>query len=212
MILKALALSGMIALLVAPKASYGSERDVPEPCLEAAAAQGQWAIEVAGGVKKTPVGSIYSLSVNFQPAWTEGIAADRLEVWAEPSHTALFVGTRSLTESKSLVAEPLAVIGGLAGAFNHTLTLAYIPSDDHRIEIKMHLGNQDLLVASAKVNVGAFRFASTFDLIPTRSGYAIGTYHHCCSNQKCGQICSDCNGPFFTCSLIQCTIDCDQPF
>ena len=215
--LRTLLCLGVAVLIFVPIPSQGAGRETPEQCFASAAEKGLGAIEVAGGVKKTNEGSWYTLSIDYRPT-SSGPAADQLEVWAEPSHTALFVGRKTPlpeVESKNLGAEPLAVVRGLSGAFSQKLVLPYPAKrfTDHRIVVKMRVGNQDLLLASANVNVNAFRFTSSFDMVQTAAGvYDFGTYHHCCSGVRCGQICTDCNGPFFTCDLINCEINCDQPF
>lgn len=213
-----LPLLGIAMLVSVPSFSWGASVEAPEQCFASAAANGMSAIEVAGGVGRTTDGSAYRLTIDFRPAFP-GPVAEEVEVWAEPSHTPLFVGTKSplpKAESKRLGTEPLAVVRGLSGAFSQKLTLPYDPSKgltDRRIVVKMRVGNQDLLIASANVDVGAFRFTSTFDMVEKATGdYDVGTYRHCCGGTRCTQICTNCNGPFFTCDLINCEINCDQPF
>lgn len=213
-----LPLLGVIIFMFVPGFSLGATMKVPEQCLTSAAEKGLSAIEVAGGASRKAEGSPYTLSIDFRPAFS-GPTADAVEVWAEPSHTALFIGTKSPlpeAESKRLGVSPLAVVRGLSGAFSQQFTLPYNPSQaltDRKIVVKMRVGTQDLLIASANVNVNAFRFTSAFDLVQTSTGaYDIGTYHHCCGGVRCSEICTDCDGPFFTCDLINCEINCDQPF
>jgi hypothetical protein len=198
--------------------SPGSGGEVPEPCFAEAAAQGRWAVEVAGGVSEKAGVSSYTLSIDYRPA-PFGPSADRVEIWAEPSHTPLLIGVKSpdlVAESRGLGTEPLAVVRGLEGPFSQKLTLAYSPSKgrlDRRIVVKMRVGNQDLLIASADVNVKNFRFTSTFDLVTNPGGvYAVGSYHHCCGGARCTRMCADCNTAFFTCDLVLCEINCDSPF
>lgn len=198
--------------------SQGQGTESPEQCFASAAANGLWALEVAGRVMEKGDGPLFTLSIDFRPA-PFGPSADRVEVWAEPSHTPLFIGAKSpapTVESKSLGTEPLTVVRGLKGAFSQNLILPYSPSQrrtDRRIVVKMRVGDQDLLIASANVNVKTFRFTSTFDLDQNPGGvYSLGTYHHCCSGGRCGKMCTDCTGPYFTCDLILCEINCDQPF
>jgi hypothetical protein len=77
----------------------------------------------------------------------------------------------------------------------------------------MRVGNQDLLIASAEVNVKSFRFTSTFDLVTNPGGgYLVGTYHHCCGGARCTRMCTDCDTAYFTCDLVLCEINCDSPF
>ena len=208
----------LLVLLSLPTLSRGAVRETPEQCFASAAAKGLWAIEVGGKVKITADSSSYTLTIDYRPA-PFGPEADGLEVWAEPSHTPLFVGARSpmpATGSKSLDAESLAIVRGLEGAFSQKLVLHYSPSKrraDRSIVVKMRVGDQGILVASANVNVNAFQFTSTFDMVQNPSGgYELGNYRHCCSNVRCGQLCTSCNGPFFTCDLINCEVNCDQPF
>jgi hypothetical protein len=196
----------------------GGGGEAPEQCFATAAAQGLWAVEVAGGVREKAGASTYTLSINYRPA-PLGPSADRVEVWAEPSHTPLLVGAKSpdlVVESYSLGTEPLAVVRGLEGPFSQKLTLAYSPSKgriDRRIVVKMRVGNQDLLIASADVNVKNFRFTSTFDLVANPGGgYDVGTYHHCCGGGRCSRMCVDCNTAYFSCDLVLCEINCDSPF
>lgn len=217
-------LCGAFVLLVLPGvtrveglSSREQRIETPEQCFATAAASGLWALEVVGMEKKAD-SSRFTLSIDFRPA-PFGPSADQVEVWAEPSHTPLFIGARSLVpmgEAKSLGAEPLTVARGLTRAFSQELTLPYSPSQrsgDQRIVVKMRVGDQDLLIAAASVNVNAFRFASTFDLDQSPGeGYSLASYHHCCSGGRCGKLCTDCTGPYFTCDLILCEIDCDQPF
>ncbi len=208
----------VVPLIFTPIAAHGADSETPEQCFAIAAASGLSAIEVAGGVTRKDNGPLYTLSIDYRPA-ASALIADGVEVWAEPSHTPLFRGSSSPlpeAEPKSLGTEPLAVVNGLTGAFSQKLVLPYTPSKgltDRKVVVKMRVGAQTLLIASANVNVGQFKFTSTFDMLQNSSGvYAIGTYRHCCSGARCGQICTSCNGPFFTCDLINCDINCDQPF
>ena len=215
-----------VAVMVAmPYASHakdvppvGGKGEVSDQCFAEAAAQGRWAVEVAGGVGQKLGASSYTLSINYRPA-PFGPSADRVEVWAEPSHTPLLVGAKSadlVAEAQSLGTEPLALVRGLEGPFSQNLTLAYSPSKggvDRRIVVKMRVGNQDLLIASAEVNVKSFRFTTTFDLVADPGGvYATGSFHHCCGGVRCARMCTDCNSAFFSCDLVLCEINCDSPF
>jgi len=79
--------------------------------------------------------------------------------------------------------------------------------------VKMRVGNQDLLIASAEVSVKSFRFTSTFDLgANPDGGYTAGSFHHCCGGTRCTRMCADCSSAFFTCDLVLCEINCDSPF
>ena len=63
------------------------------------------------------------------------------------------------------------------------------------------------IVLGAFVNLESFAVKTSF--IHTQSGET-GPFHHCCNDPLCDQLCIDCDGPYFTCNLVECTIECDN--
>lgn len=176
-------------------------------------------IEVGGKLVQESGKSSFTLTINYSSAARETLG-DALLVYAEPSHTLLFIhvntrGSRakSLAEENGELEPALARVYSPGQSFRHTLSLPYDARKmaDTRIDVVMKSRGQEFVLASGRVNVTDFQYTTTFSVITLPDGstdYLGGT--HCCSGPQCTKMCTTCPGAFFSCDLVTCTINCES--
>jgi hypothetical protein len=156
----------------------------------------------------------YTLRIAYQ-SFGGPTLGDALLVYGEPSHTLLLAHVNSAikgipTEERS-TADPLVRIYGTAHRFSHEFSLPYNPKSqgDTRIAVVMRSGGKDILIADGTVNVREFSYVTTFSVMELPDGTFDYSRTHCCQGTSCNKICTTCDGAFFTCDLINCTIECN---
>lgn len=143
------------------------------------------------------------------------ILGDALLVYGEPSHTLLLAHVNSATKGLAAetlgMADPLVRVYGTAHGFSHELSLPYNPKSqgDTRIAVIMRSGGKDTLISDGTVNVREFSYVTTFSAMELPDGTFDYSRTHCCQGTSCSKICTTCDGAFFTCDLINCTIECN---
>lgn len=148
------------------------------------------------------------------------IAINALRVYSEPSHTLLTVILdRDFSESDAGTTWQRNVLGeGLPGSMlltqraSEPVTLFTVarPRSDQRVVVWLNGvlpdgTDGDRIVADGQVGPGDFSFSMYWETPVASDGggpLAPGVGHPCCSNGPCGQHCTDCEGPAFTCCLL----------
>lgn len=169
-------------------------------------------VEVSGAGSKG-MGAGYSLSLSYTID-SDAPPGEAVLVYAEPSHILLVQHSfrdRGLGETG--FSEALAHGRGNTRSFSYDLLLPYNPRvlGDSAISVVLRSQGRDWLVAAGKVDTRAFNFTTRFEVIHDAEGAIVTTAgaQHCCGGGgRCGQMCVTCDGAFFTCDRINCTIDC----
>lgn len=136
-----------------------------------------------------------------------------IRIVSEPSHTVLAVvidpDYAAQPEGKELldrVTAAVAVTDLPEG--QPALQVSARPVADDRIAVFVTgESGEELLVADVMVGSGDFHVSTAFVDGGPKAG---GGFHHCCLEGPCGQMCTDCSGPQFTCCLTDqcCHIYC----
>lgn len=179
---------------------------------------GRWSnrasVEIVGERTGSALTPAFLLHVRFEA----GVASSpyqALLVYAEPEHRLLFAQFDDASAPPASLREAvegqgaLAALSGSLAKIDVRVALPYEPMvvGPDRIEVKLVWEGKAVTVASAAVDPRSFQFLTTFQQGP-RGSHAVVKAEHCCTSQRCGQICTNCNGPFFFCDMIECTIDC----
>lgn len=165
------------------------------------------ALRVAGGREQRSAGSSYRLDISYD-AGLLSANQQAILVYAEPSHSLLLANTNAAAPVAEEYREALALMKGRAESFHHSVTLPFRPFLDHRIVvITKGADGQERVLADAQVNLRSFSFTTTF-AASEDFGDPTATQIHCCWGPRCSQECVECDGPEFTCDLIECTIQC----
>jgi hypothetical protein len=139
---------------------------------------------------------------------------DALLIYAEPSHVLLVEHSfRAGAPSVDVPAKALVRGTGNAPSVRYDLRLPYDPDilGDTGMSIVLLSNGRELLIAAGRVNARHFSFTTSFEVVysPDNNQFAITRQMHCCGGGgRCGQMCIDCPGAYFTCDRIACTIEC----
>jgi opacity protein-like surface antigen len=139
---------------------------------------------------------------------------DAILVYAEPSHVLLVQhsfhdgGPGSFGQAGAL-----AHGSGNGARFGYDLLLPYNPQilGDSAITVTLRAKGRDWLIAAGRIDAMAFSIATRFDVVYAADGSieAITSVEHCCGGGgRCGRMCVTCDGAYFTCDRINCTIEC----
>jgi hypothetical protein len=142
------------------------------------------------------------------------VLGDAVLVYAEPSHVLLVQHSfRDGDTGRLGQGGALALGSGAGGRFSYDLLLPYNPEilGDSAISVTLRSKGRDWLIAAGRIDAMSFSIATRFDVTYAADGSieAITGQQHCCGGGgRCGRMCITCDGAYFTCDRINCTIEC----
>ncbi len=174
---------------------------------------GSGTVEVGGALARAAGQDGYDLRVRFT-AQAETPVAEALLVYAEPSRVLLLAHQiQGASRENGFFADALGSGMGDSSNFGYNLRLPYNPEflGDNAIRVVLVSKGKEYLVAAGRINSTHFNVTTSFDVAygPDGSIEAVTGLQHCCGGGgRCGRMCITCDGAYFTCDRINCTIEC----